>query len=85
MTTASAPPGSTLPGGQETGWPRHGHDYVIVAVTDCYMLIEDPGGAARQVTGTAGTAYRRHEGVEPNVVNGGEAPMSFVEVELKGR
>jgi hypothetical protein len=31
----------------------------------------------------AGTAYRRSEGVEHNVINGGVAPMSFVEVELK--
>jgi beta-alanine degradation protein BauB len=70
--------------GAETGWHRHGHDYVIVAVTDCHMLIEDPGGAVRRVTVPAGTAYARAEGVEHNVVNGGDAPMSFVEVELKG-
>jgi len=31
----------------------------------------------------AGQSYRRGEGVEHNVVNGGEAPMAFVEVELK--
>jgi hypothetical protein len=32
----------------------------------------------------AGAAYGRACGVEHNVVNGGAAPMSFVEVELKG-
>jgi mannose-6-phosphate isomerase-like protein (cupin superfamily) len=31
----------------------------------------------------AGASYRREEGVEHNVVNGGSAPMAFVEVELK--
>jgi beta-alanine degradation protein BauB len=31
----------------------------------------------------AGTAYRRSEGVEHNVVNDGAGAMSFVEVELK--
>jgi beta-alanine degradation protein BauB len=69
--------------GAETGWHRHGFDYVITAVTDCHMLLEEPGGGARVVMVPAGTAYRRTEGVEHNVVNGGDAPMSFVEVELK--
>jgi len=70
--------------GAETGWHRHGHDYVIVAITDCHMLIGDPDGVTRRVTVPAGTAYRRQEGVKHNVVNGGDAAMSFVEVELKG-
>ena len=69
--------------GAETGWHRHGHDYVITAVTDCPMLLEDPGGNSRRVIVPAGTAYRRSEGVEHNVVNDGDQPMSFVEVELK--
>lgn len=69
--------------GAETGWHRHGHDYVITAITDCPMLLEEPGGTARQVLVPAGTAYRRSEGVEHNVVNHGSAVMSFVEVELK--
>ena len=69
--------------GAETGWHRHGYDYVITAVTDCHMLLEEPGGTARRVLVPAGTAYRRTEGVEHNVVNDGAAPMSFVEVELK--
>ena len=69
--------------GAETGWRRHGHDYVITAITDCAMLLEEPGGGSRSVLVPAGTAYQRSEGVEHNVVNGGVAPMSFVEVELK--
>jgi beta-alanine degradation protein BauB len=69
--------------GAETGWHRHGYDYVITAVTDCHMLLEEPGGASRQVLVPAGTAYRRTEGVEHNVVNEGDAVMTFVEVELK--
>ena len=69
--------------GAETGWHRHGHDYVITAITDCPMLLEDPGGGRRTVLVPAGTAYRRNAGVEHNVVNGGDAPMCFVEVELK--
>lgn len=69
--------------GAETGWHRHGYDYVITAVTDCHMLLEEPDGTSRKVLVPAGTAYRRMEGVEHNVVNGGDAAMSFVEVELK--
>ena len=69
--------------GAETGWHRHGFDYVITAVTDCHMLLEEPGGTSRRVLVPAGTAYRRTEGVEHNVVNDGPMPMSFVEVELK--
>ncbi len=68
--------------GAETGWHRHAHDYVITAITDCHMLIENPDGTSRQVLVPAGSAYRRDEGVEHNVVNDGP-PMTFVEVELK--
>jgi mannose-6-phosphate isomerase-like protein (cupin superfamily) len=71
--------------GAETGWHRHGHDYVITALTDCDMLLEEPGGGTRRVLVPAGTAYRRSEGVEHNVVNAGAAAMAFVEVELKDR
>ncbi|MCU0902719.1 MAG: cupin domain-containing protein [Tabrizicola sp.] len=69
--------------GAETGWHRHGHDYVITALTDCQMLLEEPGGGSRKVLVEAGTAYRRQEGVEHNVINDGPSPMSFVEIELK--
>ena len=69
--------------GAETGWHRHGHDYVITAITDCPMQLEEPGGTLRMVLVPAGTAYRRSEGVEHNVINSGTVPMSFVEVELK--
>ena len=69
--------------GAETGWHRHGFDYVITAITDCHMLLENPGGDTRSVLVPAGTAYRRAEGVEHNVINAGTETMSFVEVELK--
>ena len=69
--------------GAETGWHRHAFDYVITALTDCHMLLENPGGEVRRVLVPAGTAYRRMEGVEHNVVNDGAAMMTFIEVELK--
>lgn len=69
--------------GAETGWHRHAMNYVIVAVTDCQMLLEEPGGATRKAIVAAGDAYRRDLGVEHNVINAGDAQMSFVEVEIK--
>ena len=69
--------------GAETGWHRHGHDYVVTPVTDCQMLLEEPGGTSREVSMPAGAAYRRQEGVEHNVINAGETAMTFVEMELK--
>ena len=69
--------------GAETGWHVHGMDYVITTLTDCNMALELPGGEVNRVTIPAGTSYRRDTGVEHNVINDGEAIMSFVEVELK--
>jgi beta-alanine degradation protein BauB len=69
--------------GAETGWHRHGYDYVITTLTDCHMLLVDGAGEERRVLVPAGTVYRRDEGVEHNVINDGDAVMSFVEVELK--
>ncbi len=69
--------------GAETGWHRHAMDYVIAAVTDCHMMLEEPDGEVRRVLVPAGTAYRRSEGVEHNVVNDGDVVMTFIEVELK--
>ena len=69
--------------GAETGWHRHEMDYVITTLTDCRMLLEEPGGETRETLIPAGTVYRRNEGVEHNVINGGDKPMSFVETELK--
>ncbi len=69
--------------GAETGWHRHGMDYVVTTLTPCSFLLEEPGGGERRVEMEAGFSYRRDEGVEHNVVNGGDAPMAFVEVELK--
>lgn len=69
--------------GAETGWHTHGFDYVITAITDCHMLLELPDDGRNEVTVPAGTAYRRMEGVKHNVINNGNTPMCFVEVELK--
>ena len=69
--------------GAETGWHRHGMDYVVTTIIPCAFLLEEPGGGTRRVDMEAGVAYRRDEGVEHNVVNAGTAPMAFIELELK--
>lgn len=69
--------------GQQTGWHTHAMDYVITAITDCHMALEHPDGTTTAATVPAGTAYARTEGVRHNVINAGDAPMSFIEVELK--
>lgn len=69
--------------GAETGWHEHGMDYVITALTNCNMLLEEPGGTSRNAHVAKGESYRRDAGVKHNVINDGTADMSFVEVELK--
>ncbi|MBL4806972.1 MAG: cupin domain-containing protein [Rhodobacteraceae bacterium] len=68
--------------GAEIGWHEHGYDYVITAVTECQILLEDDSGE-RRVTVGPGESYRRDAGIKHNVINDGDAAMSFVEVELK--
>lgn len=68
--------------GAATGHHTHGLGYVVVPMTDCHFLIEDASGE-RRVTAKAGEAYRRDAGVQHNVINGGDQPMSFIEIEYK--
>ena len=69
--------------GDETGWHVHDMEYVIVTLTDCRLRLDLPGGQTTDSTIPAGSAYSRPRGTEHNVANGGAAPMSFIEVELK--
>ncbi|MDK4714270.1 cupin domain-containing protein [Rhizobium sp. CNPSo 4039] len=68
--------------GADTGHHVHGLGYVVVPMTDCEFLLEEPGGI-RRVDIAKGAAYRREAGVEHNVVNAGSEPMSFIEIEYK--
>ena len=69
--------------GDETGWHVHDMEYVIVTLTDCRLRLDLPGGQTTDSTIPAGSAYSQPRGTEHNVANGGAAPMSFIEVELK--
>jgi ketosteroid isomerase-like protein/quercetin dioxygenase-like cupin family protein len=69
--------------GAETGWHRHGHDYVIVPLTDGTLALDLQGGSRAEAQLKQGVPYSRREGVEHNVVNGSAtAPLAFLEVEV---
>ena len=69
--------------GAETGWHRHGHDYVVVPMTTGKLLLEMPGGGTHIADLVAGRPYTRGEGVEHNVVNSNDYEFVFIEIEMK--
>jgi beta-alanine degradation protein BauB len=68
--------------GAETGHHSHGLAYVVVPVTDMNVRIEDSTGVNDRFV-AAGAAYSRPSGIEHNVINAGNVPMSFIEIEMK--
>ncbi len=68
--------------GDNTGWHRHGHDYVIVPLTDGTVRLETPDGR-KNAEMKKGEPYFRSEGVEHDVINAGSAELAFIEIELK--
>lgn len=67
--------------GAETGWHKHGFDYVVVPQTTGKLLLETANGDV-EADLTAGVAYYRGEGVEHNVVNANDYEFVFVETEI---
>jgi beta-alanine degradation protein BauB len=68
--------------GAATGWHTHGWPYFVVLLTDAVLRIHD----GEKVTGApmcAGHSYRRPAGVTHDVMNGGDKPMAFIEIEVK--
>jgi len=68
--------------GAETGWHRHGYDYVVCPTTDGKLLLETSTGDVEAEL-KLGQSYFRNEGVEHNVINAGDHELVFVEIELK--
>jgi beta-alanine degradation protein BauB len=68
--------------GAETGWHRHGYDYVVVPLGDGKLLLEEPGGTSRLAELRTHQPYARRAGVEHNVVNANDFEFAFLEVEL---
>lgn len=68
--------------GAETGWHVHGHDYVIVPLSDGVLGLELPQGVTNQARLVQGVPYSRRSGVAHNVTNVGGAALAFLEVEV---
>ncbi|PWR19015.1 cupin domain-containing protein [Zavarzinia compransoris] len=68
--------------GAVTGWHEHGWPYFVVLLTDSVMRVHD-GEAVTDVPRKAGDTYQRPAGIRHDVMNGGTAPMAFVEIEIK--
>ena len=68
--------------GAETGWHRHGYDYIVVPGMDGKLLIEMEG-EEKVFDLKEGQSYFRPVGVEHNVVNANDFEFYFVEVELR--
>jgi beta-alanine degradation protein BauB len=71
-----------LPPGAETGWHRHGHDYVVVCLTGGKLLAETADGNVETEL-RFGQTYARPAGVEHNIVNPNGTEFAFIEIELK--
>lgn len=67
--------------GARTGPHRHEVDYVVVPLTDATIEIRTADGVTPGVM-RAGESYARTAPVEHDLVNTGDAPLSFVEIEL---
>lgn len=68
--------------GAETGWHRHGYDYVVVCLTAGKLLAETATGHVETEL-QFGQTYARPAGVEHNIVNPGSKEFAFVEIEIK--
>jgi beta-alanine degradation protein BauB len=68
--------------GQNTGWHRHGHDYVVVPLMDGKVKLETNDGTSYAEM-KKGVPYFRKEGVEHDVINANDSEYAFIEIELK--
>lgn len=68
--------------GAETGWHRHGYDYVVVPMLDGKLLLEEPNGASRIAELRSLVPYERRAGIEHNVVNANSYEFAFLEIEI---
>ena len=69
--------------GDETGAHVHQMPYVIVPLADGVLRIVHPDGTETRADLTHGVPYSRPAGVAHNVFNGGDGPLSFLEIEIK--
>jgi beta-alanine degradation protein BauB len=68
--------------GDNTGWHRHRHDYVVVPLKDGKVKLVTKDGTSFAEMKT-GAPYFRKEGVEHDVINATDGEYAFIEIELK--
>lgn len=68
--------------GAETGWHTHGHDYIVVPMTNGLLQLETPDGL-KDFELVAGQSYTRGAGVNHNVINASQHEVIFVEIEIR--
>jgi beta-alanine degradation protein BauB len=68
--------------GANTGWHRHGHDYVVLPLMDGRVKLETSSGESFAEM-KAGAPYFRKAGVEHDVINASDTEYAFIEIELK--
>lgn len=68
--------------GTETGWHTHGHDYIVVPMTNGMLHLETPEGL-KEFELVAGRSYTREAGVHHNVINASQHEVIFVEIEIR--
>ncbi len=68
--------------GDNTGWHRHEHDYVVVPLLDGVLELHEPDGQTRRSELRSGAPYFRPRGVEHDVANGNDFEYAFIEIEF---
>ncbi len=68
--------------GDNTGWHRHEHDYVVVPLFDGALTLREPGGVEREAQLSNGVPYFRQSGVQHDVVNANDFEVAFIEIEF---
>lgn len=69
--------------GESTGHHVHEYDYIVVPVTDGQTEMTTADGVVTSSQLRTGISYARSAGSEHDVSNAGDAPLAFVEIELK--
>jgi len=69
--------------GAETGWHKHGYDYIVVPQTTGQLSIEFNDSSQIMSDLITGQSYNRLAGAEHNIINGNDFEFVFVEIELK--
>ena len=68
--------------GDNTGWHRHGFDYVVVPLFDGVLEIDLGKGERVTAHMQNGVPYYRSLGVEHDVISANDFECAFVEIEL---